>query len=99
MYSPGKALVVYEMRRHVCNTALALMVFCILACSLRQKGWTGSIDFEMRTYLANSTVTGHDTLCEEGGQLVIGIELNMQLELAKESKPSRIGHRVEPFLL
>jgi len=47
MYSPGKALVVYEMRRHVCDRGqkTALVLYCALS-----------------THLSDSTVTCHHTL-------------------------------------
>ena len=59
IYSPGKALVVYEMRRHVCGNPLALLLV-----------HTGKMASQVGTYLANSTITSHDTLREKGIRLV-----------------------------
>lgn len=50
MYSPGKALVVYEMSRHVCQQSTIVQT---------------SIQDREITDLADSTITGHDTLLSD----------------------------------
>lgn len=65
MYSPGKAFVVYEIRRQVCATEHTLVD------QLRR------MDREMvATYLADGTVTGHDTLEETGGVSIVAGKKN-----------------------
>jgi hypothetical protein len=58
MYSPGKALVVYEMRRHVCFVQSVICVVEGSAVDHCRLSWLGGAD------LADGTVTGDHALYE-----------------------------------